>query len=102
MKSRVMTKMPQIQTMMARVTNMLRSFLLVPAIIVFANLVSAQVEPPYVCGQAKDLRESLINEAEQQEFNVRRIEFVGNIHYSGRKLFARTGPIINEGDIFKR
>jgi len=53
------------------------------------------------CGQARDVRGPLINEANRDVFTVRRVSFVGNIYTRDRDL--RSGKrTLNEGDIFSR
>jgi hypothetical protein len=53
------------------------------------------------CNQSKDVREKLISEAQNEQFNVRRVEFLGSEHIRGRELFKRVW-MVNEGDIFTR
>ena len=43
-----------------------------------------------------------MNEAQRNEFTVRRVEFVGNTYTRDHVLRDRMTPIINEGDVFTR
>ncbi len=54
------------------------------------------------CRQEKKEKLSLIQKAEVDQYNVLHIEFLGNSRFSGRHLFKRTKPILDEGDIFTR
>jgi len=52
------------------------------------------------CGQEQKIRDTLISQAEEEEFNVRWIVISGNTYTRGRDFFKRINPVINEGDIF--
>jgi hypothetical protein len=54
-----------------------------------------------ICGFSSSVRDPLIDEAEREQFNVRRVEFVGSTYTRGRDLFKRARSV-NEGDIFTR
>ena len=43
-----------------------------------------------------------MDEAQRNEFTVRRVEFVGNTYTRDHVLRDRMTPIINEGDVFTR
>jgi hypothetical protein len=53
------------------------------------------------CEQSKEVREKLINKAQDEQFNVRRVELLGSEHIPSRELFKRV-RMVNEGDIFVR
>ena len=54
------------------------------------------------CSQAASERNRLIDEAERNEFTVRRVEFIGNTHTRDRILRTPMTAIVNEGDVFPR
>lgn len=78
------------------------SLLMSMLLVLISTVAFGQNYPDYVCSQSTELRDSLIAEAETAEYNVLHIEFVNNVHLSGRKLFRKSGSAINEGDIFTR
>lgn len=78
------------------------SLLMSLMLVLISTVAFGQNYPDYVCRQSTELRDSLIAEAEAAQYNVLHIEFVNNVHLSGRKLFRKSGPAINEGDIFTR
>jgi hypothetical protein len=86
--------------MQTRKLIQLTKFVPIIAVVIFCNsYVNAQIVSEN-CGQTAKIRNPLLQEAEKQQFNVLHVEFVGQFAFSGRKLFAITGPIISEGDIF--
>ena len=54
------------------------------------------------CSQPTLERNKLIDEAQRNEFNVRRVEFVGLTFTRDHVLRDRMTPILNEGDAFTR
>jgi len=53
------------------------------------------------CAQPRGEREKLIEKAQLEQFNVRRVEILGNEHIPASELFPRI-RVFNEGDIFLR
>ncbi len=54
------------------------------------------------CGQATEIRDSLIDEATAKQFKTRRVEIVGNTVTRYREFGRRMQAGIHEGDIFTR
>ena len=54
------------------------------------------------CSQPSAERNKLIDEAERNEFTLRRTEFVGLTYTRDHVLRDRMTPTINEGDVFTR
>src|SRR5258707_13883663 len=54
------------------------------------------------CSQPTDERNKLVDEAQRNEFTVRRVEFVGLTYTRDQVLRDRMTPIVNEGDVFTR
>lgn len=74
--------------------------------VAFAGLAFGQMEPGVdklneECGQSKEIRDPLIDEAELEQFSVRRVEIVGGTYTRDREFRKRMG-FVNEGDIFVR
>ena len=55
----------------------------------------------YSCHQDRRDRDQLIDQAERNEFSVKRVEIEGNTYTRGREFFRRTTDI-REGDIFTK
>src|SRR5437588_505351 len=82
--------------------HVIRLFIVTLMLLLFAVAASGQIEREAGCKQANVLRNSLIKEAEQEQFNVLYVEFIGNTGLSGRRLFGKSKPALDEGDIFTR
>lgn len=54
------------------------------------------------CSQPSAERNKLIDEAERNEFTLRRTEFFGLTYTRDHVLRDRMTPVINEGDVFTR
>ena len=54
------------------------------------------------CAQPKTERDNLMNEAQRNQFTVRRVEFLGLTHTRDALVRARMGSLMNEGDLFTR
>ena len=54
------------------------------------------------CAQPKTERDNLMNEAQSNQFTVRRVEFLGLTHTRDTLVRGRMGSLINEGDLFTR
>src|ERR1700730_4935908 len=54
------------------------------------------------CSQPTVERNTLMDEAQRNEFSVRRVEFVGLTYTHDHVLRDRLTPIVNEGDVFTR
>ncbi|MBP7415880.1 MAG: hypothetical protein KA831_04435 [Pyrinomonadaceae bacterium] len=74
----------------------------------FVNFLCGQTEEKTglpdepVCVQTKDARDLLIDEADRDEFNTRRVEITGNTYTRGREFWKRMAAGMSEGDIFTR
>ena len=54
------------------------------------------------CSQPAAARNKLMDEAQRNQFTVRRVEFVGITHTPDTLVRGRIGSIMNEGDLFTR
>ena len=66
----------------------------------FCLLVANASNP--ACYQAAAERNKILDEAQRNEFTVRRVEFVGLTYTRDQALRDRMTPIINEGDVLTR
>lgn len=90
-----------IQTIIQTI-NLVKFLLLGLLLFYGATIAFGQSEPQYICNQPKGLRDSFIAEAAHKQYNIVRVQFVGNERLNARELFKITKPIIDEGDIFTR
>src|SRR5687768_17963578 len=90
--------------MMGRVVN--RRFLAVLVVVMFILVQSSSSqtadEKSEECGQDIKTRDSLIDEANRDQFNTRRVEIAGSTYTRHREFSRRMAPGLNEGDIFTR
>jgi surface antigen-like variable number repeat protein len=70
------------------------------AVLTVCLLVANASDP--ACSQSAAERNKFIDEAERNEFTLRRTEFVGLTYTRDHVLRDRMTPIINEGDLFTR
>ncbi len=88
-------------------SRILLTLLVVVGTLLFNQASYSQTEPEKtkedeeVCKQGKKVRDPLIEEAERDQFNVRRVEIVGSTYNRDRE-FRRRMFMTNEGDIFTR
>jgi hypothetical protein len=83
-------------------TILIGLFILVSALWIIAQETNPVAQSSDdACGQTKAERDPLVQEAQREQFNVRRVEFAGSFSIRGRDLFKRV-RMINEGDIFTR
>ena len=54
------------------------------------------------CAQPSAERDDLMNEAQRNQFTVRRVEFLGLTYTRDTLVRGRMGPVMNEGDLFTR
>ena len=54
------------------------------------------------CSQPAAERNKLMDDAQRNEFTLRRVEFVGLTYTRDHVLRDRMTPVINEGDVFTR
>ena len=66
----------------------------------FCLLVANTSNP--ACYQPVAERNKILDEAQRNEFTVRRVEFVGLTYTRDQTLRDRMTPIINEGDVLTR
>lgn len=65
----------------------------------FVHAQSDSIVEKEVCGQPKNVRDPIIDEAESEQFNVRRVEIAGST-YTRDRDFRKRMVYTNEGDIF--
>ena len=56
----------------------------------------------FLCAQPAAERDRLINEAQRNQFTVRRVEFLGLTYTRDTLVRGRMGPLMNEGELFTR
>ena len=82
-------------------SRFIKPFALLLAICFFAQFAFGQSSNNDKIQQLSELR-SLIEKAEQNQYNVKWVEFCCPEKVRGRVLFGKISKFINEGDIFTR
>ena len=79
----------------------LLSMLVIASLGCAAQADASTKENRQYCEQRREIRESLIRQAQAEEYNVKLVQFLGADHIPGRDIFKRVRTV-NEGDIFTR
>jgi hypothetical protein len=84
-----------------------RLFPTVLGLLLFANIVYGQsseegLQNGPTCGQVKEVRDPLIDEADRNHFNTRYVEIAGSTYTRDREFRKRMVDGMSEGDIFSR
>ena len=79
----------------------MKQILLILLVFCCSLTVFGQQENPKPCSQSTAERNSLMDEAQRDQFTVRRLEFMGTAHTRDTVLRRRM-TLLNEGEIFTR